>query len=313
MNQFKNNGSAILTALFIMILVAIAATAMSLRLQIDINRSQLIQDVASLQANAQEGQLIMINKLLNNTLKYKINIKENIDTPHFTKSSTSEDNIIRKTVLTDLQANFNLNNIIDKSQLKSFTLLINNVLPKIKLTQALHLSLFSQEWISKLNPNLNNLTTNKYYQSLAAPYIPSHKPFSSVSEFRLVKGITYKIFNKLHPYITALPEQTAINLNTASKQVLRTLGAGLTNKQADDIIQERGKKGFKTLKEALAKPSIKKLNILNKGLTLTSDYFLIATQVSAHEVHMVLFTIVKRTIKKNKVTVQVLQQTINTL
>ncbi len=313
MNNYKNNGSAILTALFIMILVAIAATAMSLRLQIDISRSQLIQDVGELKSYAQEGQLIMINKLINNAVKYKKNSKENIDLLSIFITNTSATNIHRKTLLVDLQGKFNINNISDKINLKAFTLLIHNILPKIELKQALFISLFTQEWITKKNPTVNNLTSKNYYQSLAKPYLPSHKPFNSVTEFRLVKDVTMKVFNKLLPYISALPEKTTINLNTASKQVLRTLGAGLTNKQANDIIKERGRKGFKSLKEARAKPSIEKLNLIQKQLTLTSDYFLISSQVSNHDSQMVLFTIVKRTIKKNTITFKVLQQTINTL
>lgn len=312
-SNIKCKGSAILTALFIMILVAIAATAMSLRLQIDINRTQLIQNISQLKSMAMQGELRMINLLISNGLNYSKQVKENIDQPTSNSQKLSKNNIKISMSLIDLQGRFNLNNIKQTSQLKPLTLLLQNLLPKIKAQQAFLISIFTQEWVTKQNTHIVNISSQNFYQKQNPAYSPSHKPFISITEWRLVKDVTQTIFNALSPYISALPELTPLNLNSASKALLRTLGPGLSNHQASEIIKIRGKKGFKSLDEALKNPIIKSFKLSPKDLTLTSNYFLIKTHVSNKESQLILFTIVKRIINKKGVRVSVLQQTINTL
>lgn len=312
MKNSRNKGSAILTALFIMILVSIAATAMSLRLQIDINRTQLIQNISTLKSFAEEGEKIMINQLIKNSSPYSKDKKQNIDPIPFTLKATNNKLFKREVVLTDLQSKFNLNGLKNSGQLKPFTLLILALMPKLSKEEAFYIALFTQEWISKENQRVTNVTTEKFYANLKTPYLPTHKPFTSLSEWRLIKGVTQTIFNHLSLYLTALPIETPINLNTAPSAVLKTLGNGLTEVQSKNIIKIRGQDGFKTLNEALNNPEIKKMGLDIKNLTLTSDYFLITSSVSNEESQLVLYTTVKREIKKKGVRISVLQQTLNT-
>lgn len=309
----NNQGSAILTALFIMILVAIAATAMSLRLQIDISRTQLIEDMTALNSAISYGQNAVINKLMTDGLKAKKSKDDAIDPPQWAFETRLTNNIQLKSELIDLQGRFNLNNIIDANQLKRFALLLSNIDPKLDKKKAFLLALFAKEWISPAIDGARNITTEQFYHSQKPPYQPSHSPFISVSELRLVKGFNHARFIKLLPFLTALPQKTAININTASKTIIQTLGAGLTEEQSEAFIKYRKDNKLLNLKKVLAEPEVKKLNLTAADVTLRSEYFLIVSSASQQQKHLVLFTKVKRTINKKGVTLDILQQAFNTL
>lgn len=313
--MLRNNhsGSAILSALFIMILVAIAATAMSLRLQIDINRTQLIQTMGSLKNAASAIEAKAIQKLINNGLTFNKNNKQNIDIDLKLPPLLWQNNIKASVEIIDLQSQLNINNLKNSEQLKNLALLIKNVDEKISPQNAFLITLQTQEWITKKNPNLFNLSSATFYAKQDPPYFPSHKLFSSITEWRLVKGVTQNIYNKLFPFVTALPEETKLNLNSASAEVLESFTIMTRKSTIDTVIQLRGDLGFKTLEEALNHPAIKKLGFKAKELTLTSEYFLIRAHASNQENDITLYTIVKRKIEPKGVKLAVIQQTINTL
>jgi len=58
---------------------------------------------------------------------------------------------------------------------------------------------------------------------MKTPYRAANLLMQSVDELRLVRGFTPEIVEKLRPWITALPQPTEINVNTASKDVLGAL------------------------------------------------------------------------------------------
>ncbi|MFA5059226.1 MAG: type II secretion system minor pseudopilin GspK [Candidatus Omnitrophota bacterium] len=78
------------------------------------------------------------------------------------------------------------------------------------------------------------------YAGLTKPYHCKNLPFDSVEELLLVKGMTPQIFAKIRSYVTIFPKEgpLAVNINTASKTVLRALArssAGpVTNTQLSD-------------------------------------------------------------------------------
>ena len=62
------------------------------------------------------------------------------------------------------------------------------------------------------------------YSGLEVPYLPSDQPMQDISELRLVHGFTHDIYNILLPHVTALPNRPELNLNTATAEVLETIG-----------------------------------------------------------------------------------------
>lgn len=83
-----------------------------------------------------------------------------------------------------------------------------------------------QAWTTAINPKINN-TLDPYdqqYSRLNPPYRSPHSPMVSVSELRLIQGMTSQIYNALLPYIVALPENTQVNTKHAPSLLLQALG-----------------------------------------------------------------------------------------
>lgn len=68
-----------------------------------------------------------------------------------------------------------------------------------------------------------------HYSGLEHPYHAKNRPFDSVEEFLLVRGMTPEIFTKIKEYITVYPKQgnMAINLDTAPAIVLRSVARSM--------------------------------------------------------------------------------------
>jgi general secretion pathway protein K len=132
-----------------------------------------------------------------------------------------------------------------------------------------------------------------------------------VSELRFLKAFDAERYQVLLPYLTALPEITAINLNTASKEILSILGDGLTDSQVNEILSARGKKGIQQLETIT--PLLERLNIKKEQVTLDSNYFLSVALASIDGQQLSVYTILKRqTDSKNNTTVRILSQRFNT-
>lgn len=312
MKLINERGSAILTSLFIMILVAIAATAMSLRLQIDISRTQIIEDMHRLKEAAHNETLTVMSKLLENGKRYHPTQQQYIDSPLSYKNNTPQTHIQVGVHLYDLQSRFNINNLVQVGFIKPFAQLLQNQLQKLSTKDAYQLSHAVHHWCSPINLKRRDLALEQYYQQQSPAYVAAHRPLIAVSELRLIKGFNPSRILNLQPYLAALPSVTPINIMTAPLPVLRTLGAGLTKEQAKSLIEVRSQQRIKSLAEFLNLPAIKKLNLQAKSLTLTSQYFLIRVDATRDHRTLSLFTYVKRIIKKNQVHMQVLQQFINT-
>src|SRR5204863_10148638 len=87
------------------------------------------------------------------------------------------------------------------------------------------------------------------------------------------------------PWITALPEKTEINLNTAPKEVILAMNPDLAPNEADKFIQERTQSNGVTDKS--------KLSItLNGGVT--SNYFLVSAHVEYNNIIQDIYTLLLR-------------------
>ena len=76
------------------------------------------------------------------------------------------------------------------------------------------------------------------------PYRAANQLLQSIGELRLVKGFDRDAVEKLRPLITALPEATSININTAPSAVLSALFPDLSLSEADDLVSQRDENPF---------------------------------------------------------------------
>ncbi|NVN89214.1 MAG: type II secretion system minor pseudopilin GspK [Desulfuromonadales bacterium] len=92
-----------------------------------------------------------------------------------------------------------------------------------------------------------------YYQTLKPPYSARNGKLASLTELSLIRGFTFDIIEKLRPFVTVYPTQTVlggvtqININTASKEVIRALDERISVSMAERVVEERRLRPFKTV------------------------------------------------------------------
>jgi general secretion pathway protein K len=77
-----------------------------------------------------------------------------------------------------------------------------------------------------------------YYQSLSQPYRCKNGPLETLQELSLVKGFTPEIVKRVSPHL-AVNGTLAININTASAEVLMSLDLQISRDTAETIIDYR--------------------------------------------------------------------------
>ncbi len=135
----------------------------------------------------------------------------------------------------------------------------------------------------------------------------------SPSEFRLVAGVTPKLYNAVLPYLMALPETTQINVNNAAAPLLRSLSAGMTPEVVQMILQVRHQQPFGTKEKFLSFDAVKANGVPGEVITVLSRYFLLKTDILVGTQQMTFYTLLQRTQQGSQPQVKVLWQSKGTL
>ena len=98
-------------------------------------------------------------------------------------------------------------------------------------------------------------------------YRVANRPMVDVSELLLVKNVTPEIYKLLMPYITVLPADTNINVNTMSEAVYLSLDENL---DASDFVDARESEEFGSVQDFVERLQ---LPLEVSGLSASTDYF----------------------------------------
>jgi len=128
------------------------------------------------------------------------------------------------------------------------------------------------DWLDSDDSPRSGGAETPYYQTQKPPYSASNKKLATLTELSLVKGFTPEIVGKLRPFVTIYSLQTgssitAININTAPKEVIMAMDDRIDNSLAERIMAERRRQPFKTLGE---------LSRVQEGATLSQELARIA-------------------------------------
>ncbi|RDI38061.1 type II secretion system minor pseudopilin GspK [Aquicella lusitana] len=296
-------GVVIVVALFIVALVATMAYGMMTRLERDTRRTSLILRDTQAEFYAQGSIIWALDQLRSNWEKQKPN---QVVDPLPIRSPVIDVNGYKITsTIYDMQGRFNLNNLVNTDAQADFKRLLQTVDPKLSEEKRQQIVKGIVDWIT---PGQQHNEFNQFYLELAAPYRAAHRPFFSISELRLVKGVTPALFNALQPYITALPVATLVNIQTAPAPVLMTLSPTLTLDTARAIEQVRARTPIVTAQQFIELDIVKNHHIAADKITVKSGYFLIETTVAIEKQQALLYTLVERTAKDNKAKMTLLWQ-----
>jgi general secretion pathway protein K len=201
--------------------------------------------------------------------------------------------------LEDQQSKFNLNNLvnpmdgtIDTAQLEQFQRLL--VLLGLETKWA---TLFA-DWIdTDLNPTFPDGAEDSTYTALDPPYRTLNMPVTSISELMELPGFGRDRYDRLAPYVAALPPQTPINVCTAQGVVLDSLTDGRQEFSIDakKLLEERANGCFPTRDQLMATMNATQLSTFRKSrLTEKSQYFRLRSWITIGTTEFTLYSLLQR-------------------
>ncbi|HEA52192.1 hypothetical protein LCGC14_0857600 [marine sediment metagenome] len=138
------------------------------------------------------------------------------------------------------------------------------------------------DWIDPNDETISAYGAEDGQYLMAEPgFRAANQPFVSVSELRLIEGMTEEIYVALRPHVAALPIRgLGINVNTATAEVLMSLHEELTAAQAASIIESREEARFESVQDFLALPEFAGLGLKSTGLGLQTRFFEVVSRIT---------------------------------
>lgn len=134
------------------------------------------------------------------------------------------------------------------------------------------------------------------YTLMDPPYRAADQPFVSVTELRLLEGITEEEYQRLRPHVTVLPTRDGtINVNFATPAVIRSLHERITQGQAESVHETVSETPVESVRDFLALPEFAGLGLKAEALGVRTDFFEIAARVSVSGTVYRLVSKVQRT------------------
>lgn len=275
----QNQGVALVTALLVVAIATTAAITLSAHQHLDIRRTaNLIDgDQAWLYALGAEAwsEAILARDLKDNKFD---SLKDDwaktlppIELPGGGMLGAIE----------DMQGRFNINNLLKgKKQDPTAATRFKNLLAVLELKPELYQAVV--DWLDEdIEATPPDGAEDDFYVGLKPPYLAGNRRLVNISELRLIKGFDQAVYERIAPFLSALPVPTAINVNTAPPEILASLSPGISLSLAKKLVEERDQKPFKDLNAFSANEAIKDINpaFSKENLSVNSSYFVLHTTV----------------------------------
>lgn len=291
-----DSGVALITALLVVALATVAATAMLSAQNIAIRRTDNLQQAQQVWWYAmgaeQWAEAILKRDRHTNAVDGFTGTwaRPMNDLP-------IENGFIRCRII-DLQGRFNLNDLAGhdaKGAAQVFARLLTQ-LPKVPPEQIRGLVQAVRDWVDPdINPQIPDGAEDDYYLGLTPAYRTANRPMASPSELLLVRGVTPAIYRAVRPYVTTLPAtNTPINVNTAPAQVLMSLAPHLGASQVADVAKIRARRPFTSVQAFLAQPAFAGQAVDQRLLSVSSGYFLLHGEVHIGQTRVALYSLLRR-------------------
>ena len=285
----RQEGVALLTALLLVALVAILTVNLQWDTSLDIRRSENLfeSDQALYYALGAES---WANEILRTDARDSSTDHTGEDWATKGRILPIEGGAIRG-FLEDMQGRFNLNNLVDgKGQIDEISLAqFERLLNVLQLDPAL--GRMTVDWLDHdLEPGFPSGAEDSFYTARNPPYRAANLSITSATELLSIGDMDAASFRILAPYVTALPNGTALNVNTASGPVLRSLSEQISDNVAENLVGERGDEGFEDLAAFtdLVEPEVM------QSLELSSSFFRLTADVSIGSTRFTMYSLLER-------------------
>ena len=290
----RQQGIALLTAILVVSLAAVAATAILTSSNIAIHRSTNLQDSerAWWYATGIESWMRSI-------------LERDLEDNRFDGLGDAwakpvdylpvDEGFVRGQVI-DLQGRFNLNSlgIVDPTAFKQHSEVFLRLLELLEVDafQAQALISAIRDWIdADSEPTGFDGAEDSEYLGIAPPYRVANRMMESPTEILAVKGMSKELYQRLRPYITALPQtDTPINVNTAPEALLMALakqpGPGLRQ-----VLEERARTPAESVGDLTGERGVFGAgDAPDSMLSVSSRYFMLRAEVFVGSGRLALYS-----------------------
>ena len=307
MRHSKQRGAALLIVLMVVALVAIIASEMGARLQLQVQRASNIKSSNQAYWYAKSAEEYARMSLV--TLMEETGDKITLNQPWAQEFEYPMEEGGIRVNLEDMQSCFNINALPNANQtnvngqqpteaMNAFARLLqltNEEIPSFTV-DTVRDSL--ADWLDSDDRMRIYGAEDSEYASRAFPYLAANGQMSSQSELRLINGVEAEWLEELLPQVCVIPDndQLVINVNTLSEERAPVLAAltGLSLSQASSIIAARPLDGWDDVNTFLAEPDIAALNLQpeqTQWFSVTTEYFILHTKSRYNEATFAMTTV----------------------
>jgi general secretion pathway protein K len=278
----RQRGVALLTVMLIVAMVSIAIVGMTSRQQIDIRRTE------GMFRHSQAIQYLQgVEAWMPHLLRAD---REDNEVDHLDEAWAEQSLVLPveggqlSGYLQDMQGRYNLNNLGQTEEAgKQANLRFRRLLRALELDEGLADAI--QDWIDlDQEVTFPGGAEDDYYLGQDPGYRSANRNMVSVSELRLVRNIDKEVYDILSPHVSALPEITPININTASAPVLATIMEDMTLSDAEGFVETRDSDPYTSVDQFLSDKLFAGKEIQEDTLSVSTRYF--ALQATAEIGHI---------------------------
>ena len=200
--------------------------------------------------------------------------------------------------LEDMQGRFNLNSLVDsdgtavEDAIEIFERLLTNAGADPRWARIM------ADWLdTDTIPGFPEGAEDGSYLSQSPPYRAANGTVSTTTELMALPGMTREEYERIRPYVAALPGRTPINICTAPAQVLDALTAGGANfSDAEYLATNRRDGCFPTFEDLGGTIGTELVNDLRESKTIsqTSNWFRAVTAARIGTSEITLYSLMQR-------------------
>ena len=303
----RQRGIALITAILIVSLAVIAATAVLSAGSMSIQRTSTLQETEKAWWYATGVEAWVKGILQRDARMNKFDALSDIWAQPV--AGLPIENGFLAGQIVDMQGRFNLNNLglsnaagqDDDKVFQRWQTVFIRLFEQLEIEPALArpISEAIKDWVDRdQNPTpYDGAEDNEYLgsgrQNGQPAYRAANRPMMSVTELMAIKGVTPEIYRALLPYVSALPTTTTINVNTAPEPVLRALVAQ-PSAALQEFISSRMEKPAENIGELTNNSIITSSDVDISMINTGSSYFQLRADANIGNSHVAIYSLYYR-------------------
>lgn len=266
MTARTQTGVALISVLLVFAIITILASQLITRTQMDIERTRWLVTEAQAYQYALGGEAIARQLIYTGQETLKAEGHDVSFVPKKLPAFQPDHGKIAVEII-DEQGLLNINNINGNTEHRQIlSRFFANILQKPELSSYL------SDWVDTDSSPQPGGAEDFSYFSHEPPYRTANRPVSELSELMALPEVVNKDYEAASSLLSALPEATSININTAPEGVLSTIHPELSGSQIVNY-REQYPPGFTSVESFLASDITAGLSIENAPITVKSAYF----------------------------------------